>query len=402
MKVDRDRFLEEGYLILRNVIPPDRLEALRESHELMVDRQRVIWAQNRGPDDPPGGAWETAGQPRLHLQGMRKQIDERTVETLELWQHENLQGVSSELMGVEDAGVTEMMMMCNPVSDRGPARWHRDYHPLNWAPVEGYADDIIENGPRYVQWNIPLYDDDVLWVVPGSHSRITTKEEDEQLTRDVRAPLDGGVQTHLNGGDGVVYILPILHWGSNYSTKKRRTVHGGFSEFTIDFGMSEWNHVSTAAADIFDRWESRSRKKIDQAEAALRAAMGGDRDLFRQRLNELHRVRGPKGTLMSTILLSKAARGINNLKRPDFNELPDWERNCAVADHPMTFQWGRAIADRFTSEEANSLWARFKPLDDRLLGDEERTAPGFQGSQSKYEFNRMPADLTLDGFVDGW
>lgn len=34
MKINRDQFLEEGYVILRNVISPDRLAELRQAHEI--------------------------------------------------------------------------------------------------------------------------------------------------------------------------------------------------------------------------------------------------------------------------------------------------------------------------------------------------------------------------------
>jgi len=36
MQINRDQFLEEGYLILRQVIPPDQLETLRTTYEIMV------------------------------------------------------------------------------------------------------------------------------------------------------------------------------------------------------------------------------------------------------------------------------------------------------------------------------------------------------------------------------
>ena len=55
MQVDRNQFLEQGYLILRNVVPPNELEALRESYEILVERQRALWARDRAPGDPPGG-----------------------------------------------------------------------------------------------------------------------------------------------------------------------------------------------------------------------------------------------------------------------------------------------------------------------------------------------------------
>ena len=111
MRVNRDQFLEQGYVILRHCIPPEMLDAVRTACEKMVDRQRVIWARERAPDASAGGVWETAPQPRLHLQTMQDQIDAETALSIEIWLHENLQGVSSELLGLEDAAVTEMMMM---------------------------------------------------------------------------------------------------------------------------------------------------------------------------------------------------------------------------------------------------------------------------------------------------
>ena len=198
---------------------------------------------------------------------MGAEHDEQTASTLELWLHENVQGVSSQLLAEEDAPVTEMMMMCNPVSDRGPAAWHRDFYPPLNAPLLAYADDILENGPRYVQWNIPLYDDDVLWVVPGSHIRRNTQEENEAMQRDPRAPIPGGVQTHLKAGDGVAYILPILHWVSNYSTKMRRTIHGGFARLTHWEDTSWLTHLSPAAQETLSRWSRRSAQYVAVAEA---------------------------------------------------------------------------------------------------------------------------------------
>ena len=45
MKVNRDQFLENGYIILRNAIPPDQADELRAAYEIMVDRQKIIWAR---------------------------------------------------------------------------------------------------------------------------------------------------------------------------------------------------------------------------------------------------------------------------------------------------------------------------------------------------------------------
>ena len=405
MHVDRDRFLEEGYLILRNVIPPDELHELRASYEIMVERQRAIWARERNADDPPGGAWDTSAQPWLNLYTLADQIDGQTAKTVEIWLHENTQGVSSHLLEVEDAAVTEMTLMCNPARDYGTTNhrgWHRDFYPPYCAPLQAYAEDIIENGPRYVQWNIPLYDDDVLWVVPGSHKRFNTEQENQLLRKDPCVPLPGGVQTHLKAGDGVVYILPILHWGSNYSTKMRRTIHGGFSTFTYYPNLSYREHLSASAQVIFERWAQRSKQMLGHTESVLRVAIEKDGAVYHAGLEELHPGRGEKGNLQSTIFLSKTAKRINNLKRPDFDILAEQERTWATSMHPMTLQWGVLLADRFSPEEAKILWERFKPVDDSLQAEEDQWAPGFQGDSTRYYFNQVPADFSVESFISDW
>ena len=62
----------------------------------------------------------------------------------------------------------------------------------------------------------------VLWVVSGSHARLNSAAESAQIVADPQVPLPGSVPTRLEAGDGVAYsyILPILHWGSDYSTTR--------------------------------------------------------------------------------------------------------------------------------------------------------------------------------------
>ena len=401
MKVNRDRFLEEGYLIVRNVIPPDELDVLRRSYEILVEQQKAIWVCDRKPDDPPSGVWETSAQPRLllHLSPLADLIDEQTANTVEIWLHENMQDVSSQLLGVTDAAVTEMMLMCNPVRDHGPAHWHRDLYPPFGAPLQGYVDDIIENGPRYVQWNLCLYDDHVLWVIPGSHARLNTARENELLRSNPRTSFPGGVQTHLSAGDGVVYILPILHWGNNYSTKMRRTIHGGFSTFTQYENRSYVKHLSALAQATFERWTQRSEQMITHTESVLRAAIEKNATAYHAGLENLHPGRGEKGKMLSMVYLSKAAKRVYALKHPD---LDLGIRNAAIMSHPITLQWGMPLADRLSPVETEALWDRFKPVDARVQSDVEQSAPGYESRPSRYHFNEMPRDFGVTDFIAGW
>ena len=404
MQVNRSQFMEEGYLVVREVIPPEELDGLRESYELMVTRQREVWTRERSPDDPPGGVWETSAQPRLHLGSdpLAGLVDEKTASTVEIWAHENMQGVSSELLGETDAGVTEMMLMCSPVKDCGPATWHRDHHPIDTAPLQGYIDDIVETGPRYVQWNLSLYDDNVLWVLPGSHLRVNAETENQQLLADPRAPLPGAVQTHLNAGDGVVYILPILHWGSNYSKKMRRTIHGGFSNHTQYQTFAYMDYLSAGVQEKFQRWHARSERMQNSTENALRAALDKEAAAYESALDELHPGRGEKGRLLSTVFLCKAACFVALAHGCELPEIPEELQNRGKGFHPITLNWGPPFAERFTRAEAARLWQRFKPLDALLKTDEEQYFPGFQSGPMHYYFNEMPAAYGIRDFIETW
>ncbi len=403
--VDRDRFLEEGYLVVKEAIPREKLQEVRRAYETLVNRQRENWKAMRKEGDPPGGEWETSPQPRLMLQRppLIRGIDAKAAPAVEVWLEPNIQGVSSRLLDVADAAVTEMMMMCNPVRDHGPAKWHRDHHPIDTAPLQGYIDDILEGGPRYVQWNIPLYDDSVLVVIPGSHMRFNTTEENEYLLADPCRPLPNGVRTQLKAGDGVVYILPLLHWGSNYSPRLRRTIHGGFSTHTSIDDLSFAEHVSTGTAAAFERWNRRSLEMKSHTEEALRAVVECDGEGYNEALNRLHPVRGEKGKMLSTVFLCKAALAIRLAKNAPYPDVPeDLSRRLRGGAHPITLNWGPAFAERFDESEAETLWKRFEPLDRLLRSDAEHFVPGFQSGPMKYHFNEMPEDYTTSDFIAGW
>jgi len=256
MKVSRDQLLEDGYLILREVIPPAQLDGLRANVETLIDRQRVIWARNRKPEDPPGGLWETHKQPRVMFDQV---VDPATSDVIDFFRHENTLGVSEQLVRGREAAPIVLWVMCSPPArDYGPDVWHRDIGPHKEPPLRGLQSDLLENGPGVVQWNVPLYDDDVLWVVPGSHRRVNSEEENRSLLANPRAPVPGGMPVKLRAGDGVVYLNAILHWGSNYSTRLRRTLHFGYRSFE-----------GPIFPYVFDRyWDPASTERVAPATAA--------------------------------------------------------------------------------------------------------------------------------------
>jgi len=65
----------------------------------------------------------------------------------------------------------------------------------------------------------------------------------------------------------------------------------------------------------------------------------------------------------------------------------------------MTLQWGKPLADRFSDQEAGILWTRFKFVDDLLQDEEVQWVPGFQGDETHYYFDQVPADLSVEAFL---
>jgi hypothetical protein len=402
MKVDRDKFMDQGYIILHNVIPPDKLEAMRASCDTILERQKVVWARDRKPDDPPGGLYETAKQPRAFMEypGI---IDEETANVIEdFWVADETLDTAKQLLCNPDPNVTQMMMMCNPVRDwPGGTGWHRDVHPVDMAPMGALAADFIENGPRYTQWNVPMYDDSVLWVVPGSHRRWNTEQENAEFLDDLKKPVTGGIPVELNAGDGVVYSNFLLHTGSNYTTKKRRTLHGGhaifgnYPELVFTESLAPW------ARERFEDSTRQSERLKVITESTLRAVIDKNADAYRAGLESLQPGIGPSGKTVLTIYLSKAALHIRILKDPSF-DVTESTRHRAMGSHPITLNWGAEFADRFTVKESETLWSRFEGLDAMLRDDVEMFEPAFQSGPMYYYFNELPDGVNTESFIASW
>ena len=86
--------------------------------------------------------------------------------------------------------------------------------------------DMAENGPRSVQWNLALFDDDVFWCLvrvwqrfafrrkqsehsvgvvgsqPGSHRQLTPPDVAASIAADPHAPPPGALHVRLKAGDG--------------------------------------------------------------------------------------------------------------------------------------------------------------------------------------------------------
>ncbi len=398
-QLDRERLLKDGYLIIRDLVSSERLDSLRGQIEKMVDRRKAESAANKADDEPQGGAWSASAQPRLKFD---EDYDEETTGAIEFCVQPETLGVSQFVMDASEASVTYMACMCSPETDRGPAKWHRDTNPVLAAPLQGLLSNSETYGPGYVQWNIPLYDDGVFWIVPGSHRRINSVEENAQFEKDASQPMPGGIPVELNAGDGVVYVHLMLHWGSNYTTRLRRTVHLGYRRFGGDgFPVVHWRHWEpTLPQELpehlqgpFNHFDGLYRDELAVFESLFQAVIDADGERFRSELSRLHPSR--EGQMVAIVLLSKIAGKLSSLART-----PELERSGQV---PWYNEGDfRDLAGGFSAEEAMLLGKRFEETGRRLQHDEEQVWHGFQGVKSKYEMNQMPENFGVEDFIASW
>ncbi len=111
--------------------------------------------------------------------------------------------------------------------------WHRDVIQIPEEEIEDYlfSADRFHNS---VQINLPLYDEDALWVVPGSHNRANSPEEEaifggskHYSPKGMKMP--GSIPVPLKAGQAVFYNNNLIHRGYTDEVKvPRRTVHMGY------------------------------------------------------------------------------------------------------------------------------------------------------------------------------
>lgn len=394
MQLDHEQMYKDGYLILKGIVPPSKLEELRTSAELLISRY---------PKYPS----------RVDFGDEFMKPD--TTNLIDFCLHENTLGVSRQLMSGSEAAISSMEMLINPLTDKGPAAWHRDYS-INYnafskyAPLRDVEIDSLANGPASVQWNIALYDDSVLWVVPGSHSRIDTPEEDLQLQQDPHVPLPGGIPVELSAGDGVVYNnAPILHWGSNYSSKLRRTIHLVYNSFGSPMLPWVWwyfwnltftKHLSPASRAYFERWESLHNEVRDRMEHCLRAILSSNPAEFRTSLAVLHP--GEEGRMVCVLMLVNVAYKILIFKEPSFTGMSLADRNKVTGDAPLAPLYEN-LANRFSTSEANRLWQQFAVLDAWLTLD-GKLEPSRRSGKAPVDmdFSAFSSRFGVEEFIASW
>ena len=182
----------------------------------------------------------------------------------------------------DDALVMELFnLLVSPTGKRDfELCWHRDDVRPDLDPAEEQR-QLDEKSPQdrqlHAQYNIALYEDSSLVVVPGSHRRVRTQTERE--ADPYAAELPGQVTVTLNAGDGLFYDSNILHRGvykgiDAETETGRMTLHGSVgltghgkqrARQVLQHGVGEWiNQMHfTLGGAIGERAEAMRRRLVE-------------------------------------------------------------------------------------------------------------------------------------------
>lgn len=177
----------------------------------------------------------------------------------------------------EDRLVMELFnLLIRPTRDF-VLRWHRDDIPPSASVQEEQR--RLEEPAWHAQWNLALYDDESLIVVPGSHKRARTEEERAADPYEKNMP--GQLVATLKAGDLIFYDNNILHRGVYDIGKERMTLHGSVG------------HVAGGNARARNVLQHGTREWVERCRFdGLAESMKERAELMRQRLVEMARVDG--------------------------------------------------------------------------------------------------------------
>jgi hypothetical protein len=239
-----DALERDGYVVVPNLLGKYMLLAQKAASKYVTDKARAgKWPFIRtvGKQYPPWPKWEKA-EDHYNIWGVQHLLhpDMGVRDTFaELYFSDEILDVVKELVGLKDDPeaddklVMELFNLLVSPSENEDFElcWHRDdIRPdVSAEEEQRLLDEKSPNGHQlHAQYNVALFDDASLIVVPGSHKRVRTEAE-----RNVGPyeDLPDQLVVELNSGDAVFYNSNILHRGTyegiQYGPELgRMTLHG--------------------------------------------------------------------------------------------------------------------------------------------------------------------------------
>lgn len=301
----REQLLRDGYVVVPSLLPAHLLLAAQASCKYLVTRTRTgtFWPYVRTvPKQFPPWPKFTSPDQNLNIWGIQHllhpELDGLRDVFAEIYFCEQILSVVRDVLARPDGGIVQkedlVMELFNLLISPGRKEhfelvWHRDdIRPEVDAEEERKLLEEKAPGGRqlHAQYNLALFEDESLIVIPGSHRRVRTEQERNTGKYDV---LPGQILVKLNPGDAVFYDSNIFHRGAYAGIDEtedtgRMTLHGsvglnGFGEErsrqVLQHGVGEWIEKPEAA---FANIQDEEKKRAADLMRSNLVAMGSGKD----------------------------------------------------------------------------------------------------------------------------
>lgn len=246
-----DRLNTDGFVLIPSLLSPDQLSTLRKASSETIDLARAgkwpsvrtlpkqfpPWNISPGANPAADGIWgvQFLMHPSLpHSQTFIKSYFSSAIVEI----------IKELLQCSDDDLVLELYnLLVRPDRDF-ELSWHRDDIPATATAEEELA--RLQQPAWSAQWNLALYDDQSLIVVPGSHVRARTEQE---RNVDKYGKVDGEIRVQQKAGDVVFYNNNIFHRGAYKADVERMTLHGSMGHVggsrlrarnVLQHGIGKW------------------------------------------------------------------------------------------------------------------------------------------------------------------
>ncbi|RDL41760.1 Phytanoyl-CoA dioxygenase [Venustampulla echinocandica] len=256
MGSNKESYLEsltrDGFVLIPSLLTPSQLETLRAAATDVISfarsgswpyvrtlpKQFPPWKIEPGANPAADGIWgvQFLMHPSLpHAQTFIKNYFSSAIID-----------VIKELLQCEDEDlVLELFNLLVRPDHDFELVWHRDDIPAT-ATAEEEVERLKEPA-WHAQWNLALFDDESLIVVPGSHTRARTDVERNAAPKEKGIPDE--IKVQMKAGDVVFYNNNIFHRGAYNSKVERMTLHGSMGHVegsnlrarnVLQHGIGEW------------------------------------------------------------------------------------------------------------------------------------------------------------------
>ena len=235
------RFVRDGYVIVRSLLAPSEVAALRSEARALVAREEVTGPLRANDNQQYGNA--DFGTEAAFMRGCTMPEILNSVALQAVFADERLVTLVVTCLG-EEVGTKEVVLdnavlMTAKAGDMYRQGYHRDAIGIV-DEHSGGIDRMLRPGHYHnnVQINLALGETDHgFWAVPGSHSRPYTAEEAQAFGRQAlnkEAPLmnemPGALNLKLSGGDVILCNNNIIHRGACMPFETDRfCAHAGYS-----------------------------------------------------------------------------------------------------------------------------------------------------------------------------